>query len=205
LIAIVWVFFATATIMATLRLAVRFRQHRSFLSDDYWVMFAWVCLLNMSILQMIQRPALWYFTYLRAGRLLPDDRSLYWQGQLKLWQLPIIMLFYTVLWSIKASFLALFYRLVHPFSVFRGAWYCVTVFAALAYIGCILQAALACHPPSDYFTPGKYRARVIPSCILVSSAVPSKTPADSARLSSPFPLSQVNATRPRIIGCKGSA
>ncbi|KAJ4289311.1 hypothetical protein N0V88_007062 [Collariella sp. IMI 366227] len=155
LIAIVWVFFATATLFVGLRLSVRFRQHRSFLVDDYFIMFAWVCLLTMEILQMVQRPALWYFTYMRAGRVLPGAQSVYWQGQLKRWQFPIIKLFYTVLWSVKGSFLALFYRFVKPFTWLRRAWYCVATFVVLAYIGCFLQSALACNPPADYFVPGK--------------------------------------------------
>jgi hypothetical protein len=165
LIAIVWVFFAAATILVTLRLAVRFRQHRFFLSDDYWIMWAWVCLLTMFILQMLQRTALWYFTYLRAGRLLADSRSIYWQGQLKRWQFPIIKLFYTVLWSVKGSFLALFRRLVKPFPILRKLWYCVAVYTFLGYVGCVLQSALACNPPSDYFTPGKYIHDTIPTAV----------------------------------------
>ncbi|KAJ4306852.1 hypothetical protein N0V88_000223 [Collariella sp. IMI 366227] len=157
LVAIVWVFFATATIFVGLRLAVRLRQHRSLLSDDYWVIFAWACLLTMSILQMQQRPAIWYFTYVKSRVFLPksQDEVNGWQAEMKRWQMPIIMLFYTVLWSVKASFLAIFRRLVQPVTILRRLWYAIAVFAVLGYLACILQTALACRPPGDFFTPGK--------------------------------------------------
>ncbi|KXX75481.1 hypothetical protein MMYC01_208474 [Madurella mycetomatis] len=154
LLAIVWVFFSTATIFVALRLTVRFRQNRAFLIDDYWIMFAWVCLLTMSILQTEQMPSLWYITYLTAGRVAPDQDTVPKTEQLSRWQFPIIKLFWTVLWSIKASFMAVFFRLVKPFPVLRRLWYCAAVFVFLAYVGCWLASSLTCSPPSDYFRAG---------------------------------------------------
>lgn len=154
LLAIVWVFFLVATIFVALRLTVRFRQNHAFLIDDYWIMFAWVCLLTMSILQTAQMPSLWYITYLTAGRVAPDQDTIPKMEQLSRWQFPIIKLFWTVLWSIKASFMAVFFRLVKPFPVLRRLWYCAAVFVFLAYVGCWLASSLTCSPPSDYFRPG---------------------------------------------------
>ncbi|KAI1041774.1 hypothetical protein LB505_008419 [Fusarium chuoi] len=60
-------------------------------------------------------------------------------------------MFWIILWSVKASFLALFYPLVQPFSVVRRCWYGVSVFAALALIVCVICSVLTCSPPSNYF------------------------------------------------------
>ncbi|KAL2176106.1 uncharacterized protein P884DRAFT_204031 [Thermothelomyces heterothallicus CBS 202.75] len=155
LVAVVWVCFSIATLFAALRLIVRFRGNHFFLADDYWIMFAWMTLLTMAILQTLQMPSLWYLTYLRAGRIVPDQSTAHKTEQLTRWQFPIIKLFWTTLWSVKASFMTVFFRLVKPFPVIRRLWYCVAVIAALAYIGCWLSSALTCNPPSDYFKAGK--------------------------------------------------
>jgi hypothetical protein len=154
LLVIVWVFFSAATFFVALRLAVRFRQNASFLSDDYCIAFAWLCLLAMSILQTVQMPSLWYTASLMAGRIAPGPDTLFNAVELKRWQFPIIKLFWTALWSVKASFMAVFFRLVWPFPLLRQLWYCVAVFAAIAYIGCWLSSILSCNTPADYFRPG---------------------------------------------------
>ncbi|KAK4154391.1 hypothetical protein C8A00DRAFT_14455 [Chaetomidium leptoderma] len=155
LLAIVWICFSTATLFVGLRLTFRFRQNRSFLFDDYWIMWAWLCSLTMAILQTEQMHALWYITYLSAGRVAPDLSTTGNLEQLTRWQFPIIKLFWTTLWSVKASFMAVFFRLVKPFPILRRLWYCVAAFTFMAYIGCWLASSLTCSPPSDYFVAGK--------------------------------------------------
>jgi hypothetical protein len=154
LLAIVWVAFSIATVFVALRLAVRLRQNRSLLFDDCWIIFAWLCLLTMGILQTLQMPYLWNMTYLSAGRILPDLDTPTRMEQMTRWQFPVIKLFWTTLWAVKASFLAVFFRLVKPFPVLRRLWYCVAVFAFLAYVGCWIASTLTCSPPLDYFKAG---------------------------------------------------
>lgn len=152
--AVVWVCFAVPTVFVFLRLGVRWRQNRIFLPDDYWIIFSWACLLTMAVLQTVQMDALWYTTYLSAGRIAPTEEAGRYAEELVRWQFPIIKLFWTVLWSVKASFLAVFYRLVRPFPILRRIWYAVAAFAALAYIGCWISSTLTCDPPSKYFEAG---------------------------------------------------
>ncbi|KAF5265309.1 hypothetical protein FOXYS1_3882 [Fusarium oxysporum] len=152
LIIIVWICFTIATLFVSLRLFVRWYQNRRFLADDYWITWAWLCTLTMAILQTEQMDPLWYMTYLQAGRIAYDPKELEFQrSQITRWQFPIIKLFWIILWSVKASFLALFYRLVQPFPVIRRCWYGVSVFAASALIVCIICSVLTCSPPSNYF------------------------------------------------------
>ena len=152
LLAVIWTTFSIATVFVSLRIAVRWRQNHIFLSDDYWIMWAWACLLTMAILQTEQLDALWYITYLAAGRIQYIPEEMVEQNyQLTRWQFPIIKLFWVVLWSVKASFLAVFYRLVKPFKILRISWICVAVFTGLAFVGCVIASTLTCSPPSDYF------------------------------------------------------
>ncbi len=154
LLTIIWVFFSAATVFVALRLGVRFRQNHAFMVDDYWIMFAWSALLTMVVLQMEQRDSLWYVTYLSAGRVAFDESGIHRLEQLVRWQFPIIKLFWTVLWSVKASFMAVFFRLVKPFTILRRLWYFVAVFASMAFVACWLVSAFTCTPPGDYFKVG---------------------------------------------------
>lgn len=154
LLAVIWVCFSVATLFAALRLTVRFRGNGFFLADDYCIMFAWATLLTMAALQTEQLPSLWYITYLRAGRLPIDERIGPETIELTRWQFPVILIFWTILWAVKASFLAVFYRLVRPFPILRRLWYCVATFVALAYIGCWIADLLTCNTLASYFEPG---------------------------------------------------
>lgn len=156
LLAIVWICFSVATFFVVLRLTVRWRQNHSLLPDDYWIIWAWMCLLTMASLQTKQMDSLWYITYLTAGRIPVTAEAATQTEDLTRWQFPIIKLFWTVLWSVKASFMAVFFRLVRPFTIHRRLWYFVAVFATLAYIGCWLASTLTCSPPSDYFRAGTF-------------------------------------------------
>jgi hypothetical protein len=96
--------------------------------------------------------SLWYMTQLQAGRIAYDPKELVRQRtELSKWQFPIIKMFWIVLWSVKASFLSLFYRLVQPFPIIRRLWYCVAAFTALSLAVCIICSTLTCSPPSRYF------------------------------------------------------
>lgn len=161
LIAIVWSCFSIASCFLSLRLAVRWRQNARFLSDDYWMIWAWACMLTMAILQTEQMNSLWFMTNLGGGRILAAPEEIAAQNQqLTRWQFPIIKLFWIILWSVKASFMSIFYRLIRSFPLLRRLWYCVAVFAALALIGCVLASTLTCSPPSDYFT-GKHLKNIL--------------------------------------------
>ncbi|KAK1998391.1 hypothetical protein LX36DRAFT_710897 [Colletotrichum falcatum] len=164
------IYFSIATLFVALRLAVRRRQNRHFLADDYCIVWAWMCLVTMAGLQTRQLDALYYTTYLTAGRIPVGAETAARTEDLTRWQFPIIKLFWTVLWSVKASFMAVFYRLVKPSPVRRILWYCVAVFATLAYVGCWVASTLSCSPPSDYFKAGSqfaFSLAVVVICVAV--------------------------------------
>lgn len=154
LTALIWTCFAAATCMVTTRLVVRWYQNRRFLFDDYWVFIAWLSLLTLCTLQTIQLPVLWKGANWLAGTLIPQsaEELISTQEELALWQLPIVNVFLTVLWSIKASFLALFYCLVKPNNVLRRCWYVIAVFVALSYVGLFVSTPFPCKDPypTDY-------------------------------------------------------
>jgi hypothetical protein len=139
--------------MVATRLVVRWHQNRKFLIDDYWIVLALLSLLTLCILQTIQNPVLWRGAEWLAGTLIPQsaEELVYTQTELVRWTLPIVTVFWTVLWSVKASFLALFYRLVKPNVVLRRCWYAIAIFVGLSYVGLGVSTPFVCDPPSDYF------------------------------------------------------
>ena len=65
-----------------------------------------------------------------------DWRAAYWLMAMIFLVFTIIGLFWTIVWSVKASFLALYYRLFDGLPHYLRIWWFVAVFTALAYVGC---------------------------------------------------------------------
>ncbi|KAJ0298690.1 hypothetical protein COL516b_009775 [Colletotrichum fioriniae] len=104
LTAYTWANVATSYIFLSLRLLVRWRRNRHLLRDDVWMVFAWVCLLTMAVLQMQQMDSLWYVVELEAGRFVPASEE---EAELRLeqwlrWSYALTYLFWTGLFAVKA-------------------------------------------------------------------------------------------------------
>ncbi|KAL2752045.1 hypothetical protein ACRALDRAFT_1083632 [Sodiomyces alcalophilus JCM 7366] len=148
---LLWVLFSIATLFFLLRLVVRWRQNSCFVVDDYCMSFAWICLVAYVALQMQQMDALWYMTYLRSHRIAESDDTPRQEYELLRWQFPLIVIFWTLLWSVKASFMAVYYSIIRPLTLYRRLWYGVAVITALSYIACWVSVLLTCDSPGDYF------------------------------------------------------
>ena len=102
-----------------------------------------------------------------AGQPLLDNGNKYVH-----YEFVIIGLFWTILWCVKASFLALYYRLFDGLPKYRKAWWAVVIFTVGAYIGCWvsfrsyhttraqidtsqISSVWTCHPPANYFHFGQ--------------------------------------------------
>ena len=66
-------------------------------------------------------------------------------------QFAASMIFWTCVWSVKASFLAFFKRLTTNVKGHYAAWWVILVITVLAYIGCVITYPVSC---SD-FSPSK--------------------------------------------------
>lgn len=155
LITVVWCGFALACSFVILRCYVRLTESRRLFSDDYWLLTALFLLAINGVLQTLQTPSLYYLIYassgeVAAGKALIDEGNIYVR-----YQFVIIVLFWTITWSVKCSFLALYYRLFTGLAIYRKIWWAVVVFSALAYVGCWITSVWTCHPPSTYFDFGK--------------------------------------------------
>jgi hypothetical protein len=59
-------------------------------------------------------------------------------------QFASTVLFWTCLWSVKASFLAFFFQLTKRLTQARRAWWSVTTITVLAFAGSIISYPISC-------------------------------------------------------------
>lgn len=157
LLALIWGCFSVAACLVAVRTTIRLRSPatKHFASfEDCWIYLALACLFTLCILETIQLPSLSYIIGILTFQLpLTTAEEIIWQTKQYLrFQFPIVILFWSVLWSIKAAFLALYWRLFRDLTAYRRVWYCLVVFTFLAYCGCILTLTFSCgHDVRNFF------------------------------------------------------
>jgi hypothetical protein len=151
LIAVTWTGAGLGILFTGCRLAIRLTRLKRLLADDYAILAALFFLISNAILQTLQAPHLYYMVQTPQGGDIAHHAVMYVH-----YEFVIIALFWTVLWSVKAAFLAIFWKTTDQLPVYRRWWWAIAVFCTLAYIGCWLASALNCHPPSAYFKLGMY-------------------------------------------------
>lgn len=145
LIAVAWVGFAVAAWLVGLRLYARLSENRTLRSDDYCLLLALSFLLANAILQTLQTKSLYYLVRSGAGQV-PGGQQLKDHGNNYVrYQFAVIAIFWSVLWSVKASFLALYYRFFRSKPWYKTAWWCSVTFTALAYVGCWIASVWVCN------------------------------------------------------------
>lgn len=152
--AIIWLFFALATGFLIFRTIVKVRSGKPHAVDDCLLYLGHITLLTNAILQTLQAPSL-YWVVEHADDDNPDFVLFEHHGtiQAKL-EFAIMGLFFTVLWCVKASYLALFWRLFKGLPTERRWLAAACIFTALAYIGAWLSSIFTCHPVPAYFEFG---------------------------------------------------
>ena len=87
-----------------------------------------------------------------AGQFVPTPEELYYaHRELPRWSFPIVIVFWTCLWCVKASFLSLFYRIIKPWTILRRCWYFVVFLTVGSYIGAIMTNIFTCKSLHDFF------------------------------------------------------
>jgi hypothetical protein len=151
LLALVWTSFSASFLFVALRTAIRFKVARRPTADDYWVYLALATLLTLCILETIQLPSLYYMTAVLAGAIPISEKLISYTEDYLRYEFPIIILFWTVLWSVKAGFLALYFKLFRELPAYRRGWYLLATFTFLAYVGCLITLCLSCGSLPNFF------------------------------------------------------
>jgi len=149
LIVLIWVSFSAALLFVALRTIIRIRiptTHHVTPLEDCFIFLGLAALLALCILETIQLPSLYYITSVLRGTIpITTAELIISQTERYLrYQFPIVILFWTVLWSIKAAFLALYWRLFRDLVWYRRAWTVLAIITFLAYGGCIATLSVSC-------------------------------------------------------------
>ncbi|KAL2268278.1 hypothetical protein VTJ83DRAFT_3124 [Remersonia thermophila] len=149
LLTLIWVCFSAAACLVAVRATIRLRSPattRLAPMEDCWIYLALAALLALCVLETIQLPRLYYITGILSGdvALTTAEEIIFQTRQYLRFQFPITILFWSVLWCVKAAFLALYWRLFRDLTWYRRAWYMLAVFTFLAYGGCILTLTFSC-------------------------------------------------------------
>ena len=137
------------------RLYVRLSVFGHLYVDDGFATLAVVLLIANTIVTTIMAPPMYELIQVSLGLMeaTPDffaHASMY----LKL-QFASTLLFWSCLWSVKATFLAFFYRLTDHMKWARIGWWIVTTLTILFYIGSVITYPVSC----TNFQLGKIRLR----------------------------------------------
>ncbi|KXJ97313.1 hypothetical protein Micbo1qcDRAFT_171014 [Microdochium bolleyi] len=144
LIATIWILQAFAILLVAARLCIRRRFSGRFYVDDYLAVAALTLLLVNSILQTIMSKPMFEMLYVASGSALPtadfaEITSFYITAQR-----VSTGTFMLCLWTVKACFLAFFYRLVSRLTWAKRAWIGICVFTGLSLIVSIILTSVVC-------------------------------------------------------------
>ncbi|KAK3389524.1 hypothetical protein B0H63DRAFT_389341 [Podospora didyma] len=151
LLALVWTCFSVAFLFVGLRTVIRLKVTTRLTVEDYWIFMALAALLTLCILETIQLPSLYYVTGILSNAI-PLSLELVTKTEEYLkYEFPIVIIFWTVLWSVKAAFLALYHKLFRELPIYRRVWYALVAFTFLGYVGCIITLCMSCRPTYNFF------------------------------------------------------
>jgi hypothetical protein len=151
LLAVVWTSFSIAFLLVILRTAIRFKFMPRLTMEDYWIFLALATLLTSCILQTIQLPSLYYMLAIITGTVPVSTDLISTVENYLRFEFAIMVLFWTVLWCVKASFLALYFKLFRELPIYRRVWCVLAAFTLCAYVGCWITLSTSCHPISNFF------------------------------------------------------
>ena len=155
LLALIWTATGVSFLFVVARTFIRIRFAGGLGVEDGWVYLAMATLLTNSILQTVQLPSVYFITAVFTGIIPQSEESLVQGDNYVRYEFAIIGLFWTVLWCVKASFLAVYYKLFAHLPAYRRLWYALAGFTLLVYAGCWTLSANTCQPSSDYFIFGE--------------------------------------------------
>ncbi|EER29019.1 hypothetical protein CPC735_037250 [Coccidioides posadasii C735 delta SOWgp] len=140
---LVWVFFAICTMLLICRFAIRLWLHRQLFWDDIFAAIGYVLLLGHDVVATMVTPAIYMMIGTYTGRPKPPDFLDQVTYLVKL-MFTANILFILCLYSVKASLLALLWRLVKNLTTFRRGWWAITVITAIGALATIILAPISC-------------------------------------------------------------
>jgi hypothetical protein len=142
---VVWVGVLLATVAVGMRAYLRIKYRGRFQLDDIFTAFALTLLIASAIMYSIACNPLFTLALVGSGLEYPPPDDFVETSELYLrLQFAVTLAFWTCLWTVKISFLTLFYPLSNGLRVDRILWYCVAAFVGIGYIACVISYPVSC-------------------------------------------------------------
>lgn len=146
-----------ATVSVGLRGYIRQRYNGGFQLDDLFTAFALALLIASAIMYTVIREPMFNLVEIMAGIQPPPttpEAEATFVSNTELYirvQFAITLAFWSCLWTVKASFLTLFYPLGNGLKLDRMLWYGATTITIMGYVFCVISYPVSC----TEFTVGK--------------------------------------------------
>ncbi|KAF2716503.1 hypothetical protein K431DRAFT_235253 [Polychaeton citri CBS 116435] len=141
---VVWVLATVAILFCLARISIRLVVFRRLYFDDGFALLATALLIANSAVTQVMSPPMYELLRVSVGLETPTAAFFERASFYLKCQFTSTFLFWSCLWSVKACFLAFFYRLTENLLWPRRMWWPVVAFTLLAYIGCIITYPVSC-------------------------------------------------------------
>ncbi|KAK2734217.1 hypothetical protein FQN57_001738 [Myotisia sp. PD_48] len=139
----IWVFFGLVTVLLICRLGIRGWFHRRLFWDDIFAIIAFFLLLVENILITVAKRPVYMLLDVYQGMPQPPDFHDQVTDMIKL-MFSHNFIFITCIYAVKASLLALLWRLIEGLPHFRKGWWGITILSSVCYLITIIFAPITC-------------------------------------------------------------
>ncbi|CAG8255275.1 unnamed protein product [Penicillium nalgiovense] len=141
---VLWALTGTSFLFLIFRIYAQLASFRRVFLDGYLVVFAWVIMLTAAVIWQVEGKVLYELYAISAGTKPFNLEFLPRYNTFMRFNAPLQILFYSALWSVKFSFMALFYRISAKVKSLRIWWFVVLFCTASVYIASVADIEYKC-------------------------------------------------------------
>ena len=148
-------------IFVVIRVYAQLTSFRRLFLDDFLVVLAWVIILTAAVIWQMLGKILYDLYAISAGTKQFTLEFLPRYNAFMRFNAPFEILFYSALWCVKFSFMALFYRISAKVKSLRIWWFVVLFCTASVYIASVADIEWKCSfGGQDYIVSKNNRAQI---------------------------------------------
>ncbi|CAI7587896.1 unnamed protein product [Penicillium glandicola] len=141
---VLWALTGTSFTFVVFRIYAQVTSFRQLFLDDFLVIVAWIIILTAAIIWQVEGKVLYELYAISAGKKPFTVEFLPKYNKFMRFNAPFEILFYSALWCVKFSFMALFYRISAKIRSLRIWWFVVLFCTASVYIASVADIEYKC-------------------------------------------------------------
>ncbi|KXG45691.1 uncharacterized protein PGRI_034580 [Penicillium griseofulvum] len=141
---VLWALTGVSLIFVAFRIYAQVASFRRLFLDDFLVVFAWIIMLTAAVIWQVEGKILYELYAISAGTKPFTLEFLPRYNEFMRFNAPFEILFYSALWCVKFSFMALFYRISAKVKPLRIWWFVVLFCTASVYIASVGDIEYKC-------------------------------------------------------------